>query len=416
MARVLVVGGGIGGLTAALCLHARGHDVTVFESVREPRELGVGINLLPHSVRVLHDLGLADALDASAVRTRELRFYSEDGVLIWSEARGVDAGNPWPQYSVHRGRLQMLLLAAARQRLGAERIRTGHHLLDLEQDDGEVRATFGDKATGAPVGIAAGEVLIGADGLHSAVRRRLVPGEGPPRYAGLMLWRGSVETEPFLDGRTMFMAGHERLKAVVYPISPPDPATGRALVNWVAERPVPVELDNADWNREADPADFAPWFHDWRWDWIDLPALFEATPVCYEFPMVDRDPLDRWTDRRVTLLGDAAHPMRPNGSNGASQAVLDGEALALALSETGSPVEALQRYESERRPATTAVVLANRRTGPEQVLQWVKDRCPGTCVGEHTCVPDSELEEAATAYKRIAGFDPAALRAKAQGS
>lgn len=416
MARVLLAGGGIGGLTAALCLHRAGHQVTVFESVRQPRELGVGINLLPHSVRVLHDLGLADELDALGVRTSRLRFHSEDGVEIWSEPRGIEAGNPWPQYSIHRGRLQVLLLEAARRRLGTERVLTGHHLVGAEQGRHGVRARFADKTGGDDRGTYEGDLLVGADGLHSAVRRLHHPDEGPPRYAGLVLWRGAVEAEPFEDGRTMVMAGHDRLKAVVYPISPPDPATGRVLTNWVAERPVEVDVEAADWNRPADPASFAPWFDAWRWGWLDVPALFRATPVCYEFPMVDRDPLERWTHGRVTLLGDAAHPMRPNGSNGASQAILDAEALAQALTAEADPAAALERYEEQRRDATSAIVLANRRTGPEQVLQWVHDRCPGTCVGHHTCIPRAELEEVATAYKRLAGFDPAALRERARSA
>ena len=408
---ILIAGGGIGGLVAALCLNRAGHDVTVFETVSEPRELGVGINLLPHSVRVLHDLGLESDLAASAVATSELRFCSDDGVLIWSEPRGLAAGNPWPQYSIHRGRLQMVLLDAVRRTLGPDRILTGHHLDGFDQDKDGVLARFVDRRSGVLVGEYEGEALVGCDGLHSALRRSFVSDEGPPRYSGLVLWRGAVEAPPFLDGRTMFMAGHDRQKAVVYPIRSPVEPGGTVLTNWVAERPVDVDVATADWNAAVDPADIAPWFADWDFGWIHVGELLASTEVAYEFPMVDRDPLERWSHGRVTLLGDAAHPMRPNGSNGASQAILDGEALAVALSADVGVAAALESYEADRREPTSRLVLANRQAGPERVMQWVEERCDRSCRGRHTCVPTGELEREANAYKELAGFDLATLQA-----
>ena len=408
---ILIAGGGIGGLVAALCLNRAGHDVTVFETVSEPRELGVGINLLPHSVRVLHDLGLESDLAASAVATSELRFCSDDGVLIWSEPRGLAAGNPWPQYSIHRGRLQMVLLDAVRRTLGPDRILTGHHLDGFDQDKDGVLARFVDRRSGVLVGEYEGEALVGCDGLHSALRRSFVSDEGPPRYSGLVLWRGAVEAPPFLDGRTMFMAGHDRQKAVVYPIRSPVAPGGTVLTNWVAERPVDVDVATADWNAAVDPADIAPWFADWDFGWIHVGELLSSTEVAYEFPMVDRDPLERWSCGRATLLGDAAHPMRPNGSNGASQAILDGEALAVALSADVGVAAALESYEADRREPTSRLVLANRQAGPERVMQWVEERCDRSCRGRHTCVPTGELEREANAYKELAGFDLATLQA-----
>ncbi len=408
---ILIAGGGIGGLVAALCLNRAGHDVTVFETVSEPRELGVGINLLPHSVRVLHDLGLESDLAASAVATSELRFCSDDGVLIWSEPRGLAAGNPWPQYSIHRGRLQMVLLDAVRRTLGPDRILTGHHLDGFDQDKDGVLARFVDRRSGVLVGEYEGEALVGCDGLHSALRRSFVSDEGPPRYSGLVLWRGAVEAPPFLDGRTMFMAGHDRQKAVVYPIRGPVEPGGTVLTNWVAERPVDVDVATADWNAAVDPADIAPWFADWDFGWIHVGELLSSTEVAYEFPMVDRDPLERWSYGRATLLGDAAHPMRPNGSNGASQAILDGEALAVALSADVGVAAALESYEADRREPTSRLVLANRQAGPERVMQWVEERCDRSCRGRHTCVPTGELEREANAYKELAGFDLATLQA-----
>jgi len=408
---ILIAGGGIGGLVAALCLNRAGHDVTVFETVSQPRELGVGINLLPHSVRVLHDLGLESDLAASAVATSELRFCSDDGVLIWSEPRGLAAGNPWPQYSIHRGRLQMVLLDAVRRTLGPDRILTGHHLDGFDQDKDGVLARFVDRRSGVLVGEYEGEALVGCDGLHSALRRSFVSDEGPPRYSGLVLWRGAVEAPPFLDGRTMFMAGHDRQKAVVYPIRGPVEPGGTVLTNWVAERPVDVDVATADWNAAVDPADIAPWFADWDFGWIHVGELLSSTEVAYEFPMVDRDPLERWSYGRATLLGDAAHPMRPNGSNGASQAILDGEALAVALSADVGVAAALESYDADRREPTSRLVLANRQAGPERVMQWVEERCDRSCRGRHTCVPTGELEREANAYKELAGFDLATLQA-----
>ena len=411
---ILIAGGGIGGLGAALCLNRAGHDVTVFETVSEPRDLGVGINLLPHSVRVLHDLGMESDLAASAVATSELRFCSDDGVLIWSEPRGLAAGNPWPQYSIHRGRLQMVLLDAVRRTLGPDRILTGHHLDGFDQDKDGVLARFVDRRSGVLVGEYEGEALVGCDGLHSALRRSFVSDEGPPRYSGLVLWRGAVEAPPFLDGRTMFMAGHDRQKAVVYPIRGPVEPGGTVLTNWVAERPVDVDVATADWNAAVDPADIAPWFADWDFGWIHVGELLSSTEVAYEFPMVDRDPLERWSYGRATLLGDAAHPMRPNGSNGASQAILDGEALAVALSADVGVAAALESYEADRREPTSRLVLANRQAGPERVMQWVEERCDRSCRGRHTCVPTGELEREANAYKELAGFDLATLQALSQ--
>ncbi len=410
--RVLIAGGGIGGLTAALCLHAAGHDVTVFESVREPRELGVGINVQPHSVRILHELGLGPALDEVAIHTRRLSFYSEDGTQIWTEDRGTHAGLPWPQYSIHRGRFQMVLLEAARERLGADRVLTGHHLSAFEQDASGVTGYFVDKETGAAAGSYTGDVLVGADGINSVVRSTLNPDQGPPHYSGLMLWRGAVEAEPFGDGESMFMAGHDTLKVVAYPIGGAERRAGRSLINWVAEFPVELDIESADWNRIAEHDDFAPAFKDWVWDWIDIPSIFAATETVWEFPMSDRDPIDRWSHGRVTLLGDAAHVMRPNGSNGSSQAIIDGESLTAALNVEDDVVDALERYQDERLPPTRQLTLDNRQTGPERVLQWVKDRCDGNCVGHHVCVPRHELETVANAYKMLAGMSNDQLLAK----
>ncbi len=425
MARIAIAGGGIGGLVAAMYLHDEGHDVNVYESVVEPRELGVGINVLPHSVRVLDELGLLPALDECAVRTGALMFLSRDGTRIWTETRGIDAGNPWPQFSIHRGQLQMLLWRAAVERLGLDRMHTGHRLVDFEQSSSAVTARFEQRLSPSSRGHIArllsveSEVLVGADGIHSVVRRQLHPDQGLPHPSGLVLWRGATRAHAFLDGRTMFMAGDDDQKAVVYPITPPDD-DGMALINWVAERPLEVDMATVSWNREVDVADVARHFEGWDYGWIDIGALIASSDAAYEFPMVDRHPVDQWSFGRVTLLGDAAHPMRPNGSNGSSQAILDGEALAGALAEHEEITTALVAYEADRLEPTAKLTLANRQAGPERVMQWVADRCDGSCAKStdrvHTCIDVSDLEREANAYKQLAGFDLATLQSMAAES
>ena len=411
---VLIVGGGIGGLATALSLHQVGIPVQVFESVAKVEPLGVGINLLPHAVRELTELGLDAALAATAIPTSRLSYASKRGQPIWSEPRGRSAGYNWPQYSIHRGELQMVLYRAVIERLGADAIRPGHHLERIEESATGVRAHFIDRATGASRGSTDGALLIAADGIHSTVRAKLYPDEGPPIWNGAILWRGVTDGTPFLDGRTMIMAGHEFQKFVCYPISREVEAVGRSRINWIAERKFKPDHSwrREDWNRPGRLEEFLPEFESWRFDWLDVPALIRAAPGCYEYPMVDRDPLSRWTHGRVTLLGDAAHPMYPIGSNGASQAILDARVLARELRARGTSAAALEAYEAERRPATARIVLANRGNGPEQVMQLVEQRAPQGYARIEDVLSAAELEEAAAGYKRIAGFDKDALNAR----
>jgi 2-polyprenyl-6-methoxyphenol hydroxylase-like FAD-dependent oxidoreductase len=402
--QIAIIGAGITGLTAALSLHRAGARVTVYESVPVIEPLGVGINLLPHSVQALAGLGLRERLERHAVLTSHLRYHAKNGRTIWSEPRGVAAGYTVPQYSIHRGDLQMVLLAAVHAELGPRAVVTGHCLTAVEQDGDRVRAHFRDPATAADLPAREADLLIGADGLHSAVRAQLNPDEGNPVYAGQVLWRGVTRRPPFADGRTMVMIGNDDLKAVIYPIRTHAPDD--QLVNWIAERRIDKSLpaNRADWNRPGDRADFLPWFESWRFDWLDVPALFSGPGPCWEFPMADRDPLSRWTVGRITLMGDAAHVMRPNGSNGASQGILDAICLAEQLREYADPLEALESYEAIRRPLTTALTLANRRTGPEIVLRMVEERCPDGFEDIHDHFSIAELEAIANSYKQIAGF------------
>jgi 5-methylphenazine-1-carboxylate 1-monooxygenase len=411
---VLIAGGGIGGLTLALSLHQIGIPARVFESVPALKPLGVGINVLPHAVRELIELGLLNRLDAAGVRTCELAYFSKHGKPIWSEPRGLEAGYRWPQFSIHRGTLQQILLDAATMRLGPENILTSDHLAGFTETAKGVRADFIDKATGQPAGSYEGDILIAADGIHSAVREKLYPEEGPPIWNGRILWRGITAGDAFLTGRTMIMAGHEVLKFVCYPISKaPDPS-GKYQINWVAERHMPptYQWRREDYNRTAKLEEFLPWLADWKFDWLDVPGLIRNCPQAYEYPLVDRDPLERWTFGNVTLMGDAAHPMYPVGSNGASQAILDARVLTREILAHGPTQAALLAYEAERRPATTDLVMLNRRNGPEQVMQLVEERAPDGYEVVTDVLSLKELEDIAANYKRVAGFQVEALNAK----
>jgi 2-polyprenyl-6-methoxyphenol hydroxylase-like FAD-dependent oxidoreductase len=406
---VLIIGGGIAGLTTALSLHQIGVDCRVYEAVETIEPLGVGINTLPHAVRELTELGLKDRLAATAVSTAELAYYSAHGQRIWSEPRGEAAGYHWPQFSIHRGDLQMILLDAARERLGAGRILAGHALTGWEETATGVRAHFVNRRTGESRGSAEGSLLIAADGIHSTVRATLYPHEGPPIWNGAILWRGATEGRRFLSGRTMIMAGHEFQKFVAYPIS-----TNRPVINWIAERKFKPDhvWRREDWNRPGRLEEFLPHFESWNFDWLDVPSIIREASVCYEFPMVDRDPLERWTFGRVTLLGDAAHAMYPIGSNGASQGILDARVLTREIQTHGLTPAALAAYEAERRPATARIVLANRGNGPEQVMQLVQERAPNGFKQIEDVLTAEELEGTASGYKRIAGFDKDELNRK----
>jgi 5-methylphenazine-1-carboxylate 1-monooxygenase len=402
--RVVIAGGGIGGLVLALSLFECGLDVVVYEAVEQVQPLGVGINLLPHAVRELTELGLCPALEQAGVLTAELAYFSKHGKRIWSEPRGREAGYRWPQISIHRGRLHLLLLEAVRARLGSDRLRLGHALLDYQASDDAVRVRFADRRTGALRGEVTCDVLVGADGIHSRVRALLHPHDGAPRWKGTLLWRGVTRAAPFLTGRSMIMAGHADQKFVCYPLEPV--RDGSQLINWIAElRSVSAEpVAKEDWNALGKLEDFLPRFSTWRFDWLDVPQLITQAERVHVYPLVDRDPLEVWSRGRVTLLGDAAHPMYPVGSNGASQAILDARVLTGCLRDAPSAIEALARYEAVRRPPTTALTLANRQQGPEECMTLVEARAPQGFVRIDDVIGHDELVAISAKYKQLAGF------------
>jgi len=406
---VVISGGGIGGLTLALALHQAGIGVEVHEAVAAPRALGVGINLLPHAMRELTELGLGERVLAAGVPTRELLYATKRGEEVWREDRGMAAGYRWPQVSIHRGTLFMLLLEAARERLG-NAIHLGSRGIGAESD-GQGAAL---RLEGG--GVARGDAVVAADGIHSAIRAAWHPQEGAPRWNGNLMWRAVSEHPGYLTGRTMVQAGRSDLKFVCYPIR--EAAAGRpALVNWIAEKRMPAGMHWAreDWNRAGRIEDFLPDFAGWEWPWLSVPSLILATEAVWEFPMVDRDPLPAWTRGRVTLLGDAAHPMYPIGSNGASQGILDARTLAYHLAVEGEAVAGLRAYEAARRPATSALVEASRNQGPDLVLDLAEQRAPegfAAAGGREAVLPLAELEEISRAYKQKAGFDPVLLNAR----
>ena len=398
--QVLIAGGGVGGLTLALSLQERGIPCTVFEAAEQIRPLGVGINTLPHAIRELAALGLLPALDAVAVRTRELRYLNRFGQQIWVEPRGTWAGHDVPQFSSHRGHLHEVLWHAARERLGAGALVTGARLAGFSQDGTGVTATFADGRS------ARGDVLIGADGIHSVLRATLHPDDGGIRWNGIQMWRGAIDWPEFEGGDTMIVAGDMTEKLVLYPIAA-GATPGRRLTNWVVcaqigdpTRPPPRR---EDWSRPGRLDEVLPHVARFRIPFLDVEALVRATPEFWEYPMCDRDPLPFWTQGRVSLLGDAAHPMYPVGSNGASQAVLDARCLA-ALLAGGDAVAALAAYEVERLPKTAEIVRSNRKGGPERVVDVVSERAPDGFARIEDVIATEELAAIAGGYARMAGF------------
>ena len=404
---VLVAGGGIGGLSVALTLHQIGVPCLVLESVQHLRPLGVGINLQPNAVRELYELGIGrERLDAIGLQTREWALVGLNGRQVYSEPRGLLAGYKWPQYSVHRGGLQMLLHQTVIERLGPDAVRTGMTVTGYRhQEDGRGVRALVETRDGQRMELD-GALLIGADGLHSAVRAQMHPGQPPIHWGGAIMWRGMTPGVPIRTRASFVGLGTHRHRVVFYPISKPDPDTGLATINWIAE----ITIDNAsgwttgDWNKQVGVDDFIHHFAAWNYDWLDVPAMLRGADAIFEYPMIDRDPVPTWVAGNVALLGDAAHVMYPTGSNGASQAVIDARVLGATILEHGVTARALQAYDGLLCKEISAVVLRNRDAGPFGLLNLLDERCGGVFDHIDDVIPPAECEAFMSRYRTAAGF------------
>jgi 2-polyprenyl-6-methoxyphenol hydroxylase-like FAD-dependent oxidoreductase len=403
---VVIAGGGIGGLATALTLHQIGVPCVVFESVRDMRPLGVGINLQPNAVRELYDLGITeDDLDRVGLPAKEWALVGLNGNDIYSEPRGRLAGYRWPQYAVHRGQFHLLLYRKVLERIGPEAVRLASRVAGYRKNpDGSVGALI-ERADGS-TSEATGRLLIGADGIHSAIRAQMHPAQPPIHWGGAVMWRGTTWAKPIRTGASFVGLGTHRHRMVFYPISQPDRQTGLSMINWIAE----VTMDNNEgwkqsgWFRQVGTDDFVHHFENWIWDWLDVPALIRQADTAFENPMIDRDPVPTWRDGPVALLGDAAHAMYPTGSNGGSQAIMDARLLGAAMVERGVTQEALAAYDTKLCGPVSQLVLRNRGAGPFGLLNLVDERCGGTFDNIDDVIPPKERAEFMAAYKAAAGF------------
>jgi len=409
--KISIVGGGIGGLSLALALHQRGLACEVYETVPEVRELGVGITLLPHAMRELAALGLQARIEAVGIENQESVFFNRFGQFIYKEARGRHAGYALPEIGIPRGKLHRLLYEAALERLGAGAIHTDHRCIGVTQDDGGATVQFVQSSTGAALPPVRSDVVIACDGVNSTVRRQFYPDEHVA-FAGINTWRGVTRHPPILTGKSYMRIGAiDTGKMVIYPIVDQLDDEGHQLINWVAE----IRRGDAamnDWNHAGDARDFLDIFKDWRFPWLDVPALITSAEQILEYPMVDKDPVPQWTFGRVTLLGDAAHPMYPRGSNGSAQAIIDGRTLAEQLAGAGGDARAaLLAYEKLRLAPTTSIVLTNRSVPPDFINIKVDELSGGKPFAHiDDLISQQELREISEHYKKVAGFSLEAAR------
>ena len=402
---VLICGAGIGGLCLGLSLHQLNIPFQIFESSRAIEPLGVGINLQPNAVRELSALGIKDDLKRIGIQTEEFGLFSKRGLEIWTEPRGLKAGYDEPQFSVHRGKLQKLLYDTLITRMKNNPVQLGMQVTRFKNLSSSVQLQCIDKKTGNTEAID-GNILVACDGINSIIRKQLFPEEGEPLWNGAILWRGLTTATPFRTGASMVMIGHDTQRFVSYPISKKN-IDGQAKINWIAELKFNPEnqWSKSDWKKKVDKSKFIDSFLDWSFDWINPLNLISETTSIYEYPMVDRNPLQNWTFERTTLLGDAAHPTYPVGSNGASQAIIDSRKLAFHLKVSKTNKAALMDYEKEMLPLTAKITLANRNSGPDALLQVVEDRCKGSFNNIHEVISQNELETHSEKYKSIAGLN-----------
>jgi len=396
-------------MAMALTCHQLGLKAQIFEAVSEIKPLGVGINLQPNAVRELIDLGLEDLLADIGIQAEEWALFTKSGELVWAEARGLKAGYNWPQYSVHRGKLLMGLLAAVKTRLGDDAVVTNARFTQYKVAGSGVSAKF--TAIDGTTHWVNGTLLVGADGIHSQVRNQMHPSQGQPNWGGAVMWRGISEGLPTRTQNSFVLVGSMQQRFICYPISKPDQETGLSKINWIAELTLPTHASatQSDWNSAAEIEDFINPFNHWQFDWIDVPALIKGTDAVYEYPMVDRDPVDKWVDGPIALIGDAAHAMYPVGSNGASQGIVDARVLGAKLKALGMTVEALMAYQATVLPAVNELILRNRGAGPIGILGVIEEREPFQSIDD--VISKDEISEFMSAYKKAAGFALSTLNA-----
>ena len=400
----LIIGGGIGGLALALSLHRMRFTgrVRIFEAASEIRPLGVGINLGPHAVRELAALGLLERIRRVAVEPHEYCCFTQHGQCAYREPWGVAAGHEWPHLSIHRAELHRLLLDAVVDRLGRDCFFTKHRCVAVEQN-GETAFAHFVGPDGSPIGSHTAELIVGADGIHSAVRAAFYPNEGPPRFKGINLWRGVTRRKPFLGGASIARIGTARTVLMVYPILHNADDQGNQLINWIAELETERQ-EKADWCKPGRLDDFYQQFQSWSFDWLDAAELIRSADFILSYPMVDRDPIERWSFGRVTLLGDAAHPMYPRGGNGAAQAIIDAQTLANFLVADSEPVGALKAYEAARLSKANRIVIQTRSASPNLILEVVERRTGGKPFARlEDVISESELRDIMANYQRTVG-------------
>lgn len=402
---VIISGAGIAGLSLGLTLHRIGIPFIIFDSVKEIQPLGVGINLQPNAVRELFELGVSESdLDLIGVQTREWALVGSNGQEIYSEARGRNAGYFWPQYSVHRGKLQMLLYEKLVDEVGQGRILTGYKINNYEMSDSFVRADYteADGTSGSVEGI----ILVGADGLHSNIRALMYPSQPPLHWGGAIMWRGTTLAKPIRSGASFVGLGTDKKRVIMYPISGTENSSGKALINWIAE--VTLDIDESqtygDWNKRVEIESFIHHFENWRYEWLNIPSFLRQADCAYEFPMIDRDPIPTWVDERVVLIGDAAHVMYPTGSNGASQAIIDSRELGAAFIKYSVSPKALKQFDKKLCKSISELILRNREAGPFGILKVIDDRCGGFFNNINDVVTKSELDHFMANYKAAAGL------------
>jgi 5-methylphenazine-1-carboxylate 1-monooxygenase len=402
--RIAVVGGGIAGLGFALALHQQGLHCDVYESVPDVKELGVGITLLPHAMRELAGLGLQAELEAVGIENLESVFFNRFGQFIYKEPRGRHAGYTVPEIGIHRGKLHRILFDAVVKRLGADRVHTDHRCVGVTQDGAGATVNFVKSSDGTHLPPVIADIVVASDGIHSAIRKQFYPND-KLAFAGINTWRGVTRHKPILTGKSYMRIGSIKTgKMVIYPIVDNIDGDGNQLINWMAE----IEGDSRDmndWNSGGKVEDFMPIFKDWKFDWLDVPALIRNADQVLEYPMVDKDPIAQWTFGRVTLMGDAAHPMYPRGSNGSAQALIDARTLANELAQLSDPLSALQSYEVKRREITSRIVQTNRSLPPDFINIKV-DELAGDKPFRHIddVISQKELGAISEHYKKIAGF------------